>query len=111
MVFVKPAVRKSLLAKMLGEILDTRVMIKHAMKGARGDKVMRCCSPLPSAHLETAIRTTANLAGFDAAHECSTARSEVDGGEWRLAEVDIHAEVRTLRMGTHLLPILGVCLV
>ena len=39
MIFVKPAVRKSLLAKMLGEILDTRVMVKHAMKGARGDKV------------------------------------------------------------------------
>jgi DNA polymerase zeta len=38
MVFVKPAVRKSLLAKMLAEILDTRVMIKHAMKGCRGDK-------------------------------------------------------------------------
>ena len=39
MVFVKPAVRKSLLAKMLAEILDTRVMIKHAMKGCRDDKV------------------------------------------------------------------------
>jgi DNA polymerase zeta len=39
MVFVKPAVRKSLLAKMLGEILDTRVMVKQAMKGAKGDKV------------------------------------------------------------------------
>jgi hypothetical protein len=39
MIFVKPAVRKSLLAKMLGEILDTRVMVKQAMKGARGDKV------------------------------------------------------------------------
>ena len=39
MIFVKPAVRKSLLAKMLGEILDTRVMVKHAMKGAKGDKV------------------------------------------------------------------------
>nr|XP_019013605.1 uncharacterized protein I206_01675 [Kwoniella pini CBS 10737]OCF52386.1 hypothetical protein I206_01675 [Kwoniella pini CBS 10737] len=38
MIFVKPAVRKSLLAKMLGEILDTRVMVKHAMKGARSDK-------------------------------------------------------------------------
>lgn len=34
MIFVKPAVRKSLLAKMLGEILDTRVMVKNAMKGA-----------------------------------------------------------------------------
>ena len=39
MIFVKPAVRKSLLAKMLGEILDTRVMVKQAMKGARGNKV------------------------------------------------------------------------
>lgn len=39
MIFVKPAVRKSLLAKMLVEILDTRVMIKHAMKGGRDDKV------------------------------------------------------------------------
>jgi DNA polymerase zeta len=39
MVFVKPAVRKSCLAKMLGEILDTRVMIKTAMKAARNDKV------------------------------------------------------------------------
>ncbi len=40
MVYVKPAVRKSLLAKMLGEILDTRVMVKHAMKGGRGDKAL-----------------------------------------------------------------------
>lgn len=39
MIFVKPAVRKSLLAKMLGEILETRVMVKYAMKAARGDKV------------------------------------------------------------------------
>lgn len=36
---MKPAVRKSLLAKMLGEILDTRVMVKQAMKGYRNDKV------------------------------------------------------------------------
>jgi DNA polymerase zeta len=41
MIFVKPCVRKSLLAKMLGEILDTRVMVKQAMKSARGDKVSR----------------------------------------------------------------------
>lgn len=68
MVFVKPAVRKSLLAKMLGEILDTRVMIKHAMKGARGDKV-------GSASLWQLL-----IAGFDSAHECSTAWSEAHGG-------------------------------
>ncbi|TXT07141.1 hypothetical protein VHUM_03311 [Vanrija humicola] len=35
MIFVKPAVRKSLLAKMLGEVLDTRVMVKNAMKGTK----------------------------------------------------------------------------
>lgn len=37
--FVKPHVRMSLLSKMLGEILDTRVMIKASMKGAKGNKV------------------------------------------------------------------------
>ncbi|WVO13980.1 hypothetical protein L204_101605 [Cryptococcus depauperatus] len=40
MIFVKPAVRKSLLAKMLTEILDTRVMIKSAMKEAKDDKFL-----------------------------------------------------------------------
>lgn len=39
MVFVKPEVRKGLLGKMLTELLDTRVMVKQAMKGSRGDKV------------------------------------------------------------------------
>lgn len=37
--FVKPTLRKSLLAKMLGELLDTRVMIKKAMEGYKEDKV------------------------------------------------------------------------
>jgi hypothetical protein len=37
--FVKPTLRKSLLAKMVGELLDTRVMIKQAMKGWKSDKV------------------------------------------------------------------------
>ncbi|KAI8639136.1 hypothetical protein BD408DRAFT_392872, partial [Parasitella parasitica] len=35
--FVKPEVRKSLLAKMLSELLDTRVMIKRAMKDYKED--------------------------------------------------------------------------
>ena len=39
MMFVKPTLRKSLLAKMLGELLDTRVMVKTAMKGYKYDKV------------------------------------------------------------------------
>lgn len=38
--FVKPSVRKSLLAKMLQEILDTRVMVKASMKEYKDDKVM-----------------------------------------------------------------------
>lgn len=36
--FAKQRLRKSLLAKMLGEILDTRVMVKEAMKLAKGDE-------------------------------------------------------------------------
>ncbi|KAF2861492.1 hypothetical protein K470DRAFT_256873 [Piedraia hortae CBS 480.64] len=39
--FVKPSVRKSLLAKMLGEILETRVMVKSGMKVDRDDKVLQ----------------------------------------------------------------------
>ncbi|KAE8233840.1 hypothetical protein CF326_g1124 [Tilletia indica] len=40
-IYVKPDVRKSLLAKMLGEILDTRVMIKGSMKGQKDDKAFQ----------------------------------------------------------------------
>ena len=40
MVYVKPEVRKGLLARMLTELLDTRVMVKQAMKGTRDDKVL-----------------------------------------------------------------------
>lgn len=35
--YVKPHIRKSLLAKMLSEVLDTRVMIKSRMKSAAKD--------------------------------------------------------------------------
>lgn len=38
MVFVKPVVRKGLLGRMLTELLDTRVMIKTAMKGVKDEK-------------------------------------------------------------------------
>ena len=37
--YAKPTVRKSLLAKMLEEVLETRVMVKQAMKTAKSDKV------------------------------------------------------------------------
>lgn len=39
MIFVKHIVRKGLLGRMLTELLDTRVMVKQAMKAARDDKV------------------------------------------------------------------------
>ncbi|KAG8982295.1 DNA polymerase zeta, partial [Tulasnella sp. 427] len=38
--YVTPTVRKSLLAKMLTELLDTRVMVKQAMKTSRDDKAL-----------------------------------------------------------------------
>ncbi|KAF7306933.1 DNA polymerase [Mycena indigotica] len=41
MMFVKPEVRKGLLGRMLTELLDTRVMVKHAMKGAGSDKALK----------------------------------------------------------------------
>ena len=37
--YVKPEVRKGLLGRMLTELLDTRVMVKQAMKRVRDHKV------------------------------------------------------------------------
>ncbi|KAL9045742.1 MAG: hypothetical protein Q9214_001265, partial [Letrouitia sp. 1 TL-2023] len=39
--YVKPNMRKSLLAKMLGEILETRVMVKHSMKCDKDDQALQ----------------------------------------------------------------------
>lgn len=41
MMYVKPEMRKSLLAKMLGEILETRVMVKSGMKMDKDDKTLQ----------------------------------------------------------------------
>lgn len=41
MIYTKPYVRRGLLGRMLKELLDTRVMVKHALKGVKSDKV-RC---------------------------------------------------------------------
>ncbi|KAG8221660.1 hypothetical protein J3R82DRAFT_1944 [Butyriboletus roseoflavus] len=38
--YVKPIVRQGLLGRMLTELLDTRVMVKQAMKGVKGDKAL-----------------------------------------------------------------------
>lgn len=39
--YAKPGIRKSLLAKMLGEILETRVMVKSGMKVDKEDKTLQ----------------------------------------------------------------------
>jgi DNA polymerase zeta len=39
--YTKPTIRKSLLAKMLGEILETRVMVKSGMKVDKEDKTLQ----------------------------------------------------------------------
>lgn len=59
---------------MLGEILDTRVMIKTAMKGARNDKV--------------GTRNAALTSGPDPTVECASARSKVDGRKFQLDSAD-----------------------
>lgn len=41
MIYAKPHVRRGLLGRMLKELLDTRVMVKHAMRGVKSDKVRR----------------------------------------------------------------------
>lgn len=40
-IYAKPEIRRSLLAKMLGEILETRVMVKSGMKVDKGDKTLQ----------------------------------------------------------------------
>lgn len=37
--YVKPKVRRGLLGRMLTELLDTRVMVKQAMKSTKSEKV------------------------------------------------------------------------
>jgi len=37
--YVNKVVRKGLLGRMLAELLETRVMVKQAMKGIKDDKV------------------------------------------------------------------------
>ncbi|QDS67899.1 hypothetical protein FKW77_008243 [Venturia effusa] len=41
MMYVRPEMRKSLLAKMLGELLETRVMVKSGMKQDKNDKTLQ----------------------------------------------------------------------
>jgi DNA polymerase zeta len=60
--FVKPEIRKSLLAKMLSEILDTRVMIKKTMKDYNEDSVKK--KKKKKKKMETSIVDTVNSDAF-----------------------------------------------
>lgn len=40
-IYAKPGIRKSLLAKMLGEIIETRVMVKSGMKTSKEDRTLQ----------------------------------------------------------------------
>lgn len=68
--YVKPEVRKGLLGRMLVELLETRVMVKQAMKGVKEDKVsfVECPKLLP----EDLV-----ILGPETHSGCSTARTKV----------------------------------
>lgn len=51
LMFLKPQVRRSLLSKMLTEILDTRIMIKKSTKLIDAEDKVRCQRPLHWSHL------------------------------------------------------------
>ena len=70
MIYAKPHVRRGLLGRMLKELLDTRVMVKHAMKGVKSDKV-RCRSP------KTWLLCQTSTIGFEACHGCPSTKFKV----------------------------------
>lgn len=88
--FVKPEVRKSLLAKMLSEMLETRVMVKNRMKSTKDDTTVQ--QKLNSCQL--ALKLTANVtygytsASFSGRMPCSEiADSIVQAGRSTLEKV------------------------
>jgi hypothetical protein len=70
--FVKPEVRKSLLAKMLNELLDTRVMVKSSMKSVADDRVCFLRRPRVRFNLITVY-----FAGPYQTTQCSSTRTQV----------------------------------
>ena len=70
MIYAKPHVRRGLLGRMLKELLDTRVMVKHAMKGVKSDKV-RYYFPKPWPLCQTSI------IGFEACTGCPPTEFEI----------------------------------
>ena len=70
MIYAKSHVRRGLLGRMLKELLDTRVMVKHAMKGVKSDKVRR---RFPKSRLSCRTSTI----GFEACARCPSIELEV----------------------------------
>jgi DNA polymerase zeta len=73
MMFVKPEIRKSLLAKMLSELLDTRVMVKSSMKAVQQDRVR----PFSSSRAYTILIEGFACAGFDETAQRAATSPEV----------------------------------
>ncbi|KAL3703967.1 DNA polymerase zeta [Talaromyces marneffei ATCC 18224] len=57
MIYAKPEIRKSLLARMLSEILETRVMVKSGMKADKDDKTLQQLLN----HRQLALKMIANV--------------------------------------------------
>jgi DNA polymerase zeta len=74
LMYAKQHLRRSLLAKMLTEILETRVMVKQGMKTAKGDKVSMLLASLHS------LADTSGT-GIATSTERTTAWSQAHGGE------------------------------
>lgn len=72
LMYAKQYLRRSLLAKMLTEILETRVMVKQGMKTAKGDKVS--IKPMMFASF-----VNRSFTGVAASAECSPTWSQTHG--------------------------------
>lgn len=99
MMYTKPEIRKSLLAKMLTEILETRVMVKSGMKEDKDDRTLQQLLN----HRQLALKLLANVtygytsASFSGRMPCSEiADSIVQTGRETLerAIAYIHSEAR-----------------
>jgi DNA polymerase zeta len=82
-IYAKQHLRRSLLAKMLSEILNTRVMVKQGMKAAKGDKVSALARGLPQ------IAEIGSV-GFAASFERKAAWLKIDGRKfgWQFLECE-----------------------
>ena len=95
--YATQALRKSLLAKMLGELLDTRIMVKNGMKRSKGDKALYKLLN----NRQLALKLVANvtfgytMAGFSGRMPCAEiADSIVQTGRETLEKVRKHSIIQ-----------------